>query len=159
MGKIAILIIQHKTILNNFYHRSGNIVRLINDTTNVCNTHQSLFALCVLVTHNLHGQRLFAAVPTTTHAWLFYASVVWWVFANGQFWISVLVELVPTFSFAMCFMRTRILSTATLCAFYQHPHCGISPAAVPDTHNTRCSCLLPSGLCYLCVGGLQQGTA
>src|SRR6218665_4043075 len=39
----------------------------------------------------------------------------------------VLVELVPTFSFAMCFTRGT--------------HFSNTPAAVSDTQHTRCSCL------------------
>src|SRR6218665_1024252 len=42
--------------------------------------------------------------------------------------MSVLVELVPTFSFAMCFMRARILATPTLCNFARN-----FAAAVSDT--------------------------
>src|SRR6218665_3256689 len=59
----------------------------------------------------------------------------------------VLVELVPTFSFAVCFMSARILAT---------PPCAISPAAISDTQHRRCSCLV---VCAICVGGLLQGKA
>src|SRR6218665_3936804 len=59
----------------------------------------------------------------------------------------VLVELVPTFSFAVCFMSARILAT---------PPCAISPAAASDTQHRRCSCLV---VCAICVGGLLQNKA
>src|ERR1043165_8392055 len=47
-----------------------------------CKARQSMFALRVLVSHGLHGQRLFDVVRATTIARLLYASPVWWGFAT-----------------------------------------------------------------------------
>jgi len=47
-----------------------------------CKARQSMFALRVLVSHGLHGQRLFDVVRATTLARLLYASPVWWGFAT-----------------------------------------------------------------------------
>src|SRR6188768_1454664 len=42
-----------------------------------CKARKSMFALCVLVTHGYHGERLFAIVRATILARLRYASSVW----------------------------------------------------------------------------------
>ena len=48
-----------------------------------CKARQSMFALRILVSHGLQGQRLYDVVRATTLARLLYASPVWWGFANA----------------------------------------------------------------------------